>query len=327
MSKPLCIVLAWAALLTSCSGKRLEPPAQSVKLDQSAASKVIKEIEKDRADTQEWLRSSLYSYLAAVDRVNFDKKSALTVESSADNDLKLPPPDIEPHHLRITVEGERFRVECVDAKAQFKIKEEAKREATVDPSYIQVGRFALRLSHQNFPALIVFDPKSPRFKEYKGISYFPIDLSYRYEVELKRYPKPEKTVIMSTRGNQRKAERVGWVDFLVGDAPCRLEATHLIEPGSSEGTVDILFRDATTGRESYPVGRYVDLKKLENGKYLLDFNLAYNPACAFSDYYNCPVPLRANTLKAAIRAGERDSHYHANPEAVPADPSRSARLH
>jgi uncharacterized protein (DUF1684 family) len=173
--------------------------------------------------------------------------------------------------------------------------------------------------------LIVFDPHSPHFKQYKGISYFPIDLSYRYEVELKRYPKPEQTVIMSTRGNHRKAERIGWVDFLVGDKPFRLEATHLIEPGSAEGTVDIFFRDATSGKESYPVGRYVDLKKLEKGKYLLDFNMAYNPACAFSEYYNCPVPPKSNMLMVAIRAGEKDSHYHSMPGGTPEpDSSRSA---
>jgi uncharacterized protein len=326
MTKSLYLLLPLVIVLMSCTRSQTENPASPVKLDKGAAEKVVKEIEKDRADTQEWLRSSAYSYLAAVDRVNFDDRKTLTVGRANDNDLRLPAEDIEPHHLRITVEGDRFRIECVDAKARFTIKEEVKREAMLDPSYIQVGRFALRLSHQNFPALIVFDPQSPRFKQYKGIAYFPIELSYRYEVRLKRYPQPEQTIILSTRGNQRKAERVGWVDFLVGDTPCRLEATHLIEPGSTKGTVDIFFRDVTTGKESYSVGRYVDLKKLENGNYLLDFNLAYNPACAFSEYYNCPIPPRSNVLKVAIRAGEKDSHYHLTPDAVPADSSRAARL-
>jgi hypothetical protein len=317
MNRRLFLLLPLAALFMSCVRSQPGAPASPVKLDKSAAEKVVKEIEKDRADTREWLRSSANSYLAAVDRVNFEDKKTLTVGRAIDNDLRLTVEDIEPHHLRITVREDRFRVECVDGKARFKIKEEVKREATVDPSYIQLGRLSLRLSHQRFPALIVFDPQSPRFKQYKGIAYFPIDLSYRYEVQLKRYPKPEKTIIMSTRGNQRSAERVGWVDFLVGNAPCRLEATHLIEPGSMEGTVDIFFRDATTGKESYSVGRYVDLKKLENGNYLLDFNLAYNPACAFSEYYNArflsvecaeggdprrrngqPLPLDADTAPA-----------------------------
>jgi uncharacterized protein (DUF1684 family) len=72
----------------------------------------------------------------------------------------------------------------------------------------------------------------------------------------------------------------------------------------------VLFRDATSGEETYPLGRYVDPQRLPDGRYVLDFNAAYNPACAFSDHYNCPIPPKANTLPVAIRAGEKDSHYY-----------------
>ncbi len=281
-----------------------------VGLDKAAAEAAVSEIEKDRADTTEWLRSNPMSYLAAVDRIDFNEKRTLTVGSAADTDVRLDGAGVEPHHVRVTVDGDNFRVESIDAAARFKIKDEVKQEATTGPSAIQVGRFILRLSHQRFPAIIVFDPQSPRFKEYKGLAYFPIDLSYRYELALTKSPKPEKAVIMSTRGNRRMAERVGWADFRVGDAACRLEVTRLLEPGSGEDELVIFFRDATSGKESYALGRYVDLKKLDNGKYLLDFNRAYNPACAFSQFYNCPIPPKSNTLQIAIRAGEMDPHYH-----------------
>jgi uncharacterized protein len=294
----------------SCTSWRPEAPARPVKLDKAAAEKISKEIEKDRSDTKEWLRSSPTSYLAAIDRIDFGERKTLTVGRAADNDLPLSAADIEPHHLRITVDGDRFRVECIDAGAQFKIKDQAKREVTLDPAYIQVGRFTLRLSHQRFPAIILFDPQSPNFRQYKGMDYFAVDFSCRYELPLKRYSKPEKIIIGSTRGNQRNAERVGWVDFMVGAAPCRLEATRLLEPGAGAEDVEIFFQDATSGKETYPLGRYVDMKKLGNGNYLLDFNMAYSPACAFSDYYNCPIPPKSNILKVAIRAGQMDSHYH-----------------
>jgi uncharacterized protein len=307
--KKLYILLCLLSF-SSCTSLRTGAPARPAKLDKSAEEKVGKEIEKDRAETQEWLRSSPTSYLAAVERIDFGERKTLTAGTAADNDLKLSAADIEPHHLRITVDGDRFRVECIDAGAQFKIKDQAKREATLDPAYIQVGRFTLRLSHQRFPAIILFDPQSPHFGRYKGMDYFPIDFSYYYELPLKRYSKPETIIIGSTRGNQRNAERVGWVDFIVGDVPCRLEATRLLEPGSGAEDVEIFFQDATSGKETYPLGRYVDLKKLGNGNYLLDFNMAYNPACAFSDYYNCPIPPKSNILKVAIRAGQMDSHYH-----------------
>ncbi len=300
----MLFLLPIVLMFLDCTGTR------SIKLDKAAAEAAIREIEKERTNNREWLRSSPMSYLAAIDRIDFNEKRFLTAGSAADNDVRLAAADIEPHHLRITVNGDVFHIEGIDAGARFKIKDELKREATVDPSPIQVGRFTLRLSHQRFPAIIVFDPQSPRFREYKDLAYFPIDLSYRYELPLRRNPKPEKIIIMSTRGNRRSAERVGWVDFWVGDTACRLEVTRLLEPGSGENELEIFFRDATSGKETYPLGRYVDLKKLDNGKYLLDFNRAYNPACAFSEFYNCPIPPKSNTLQAAIRAGEMDSHYH-----------------
>ena len=297
-------------MLVSLAWLLAAAPARPVKLANAAAGAVVKEIEKDRADTEKWFRTDPTSYLATIDRRDFAEKKTLTVGRAADNDVRLDDPNVAPHHLRVTVDGDRFRVESVDRQARFKIKDKEKREATVDPSSIQIVRLMLRLSHQRFPAIIVFDPKSPHFKEYKGLKYFAIDLAYRYELPLATNPKPETVVIMSTRGSQRRAERVGWFDFMVRETPCRLEATRLLEPGVGENDIDVLFRDATSEKEPYSLGRYVDAKKLPNGNYLLDFNAAYNPACAFSDHYNCPIPPRANALKVAIRAGEMDSHYH-----------------
>jgi uncharacterized protein (DUF1684 family) len=288
-----------------------------MRLSPAEAATVLKEIAKDRTDTQKWLQSDPTSYLATIDRRDFEQRKTLSVGRAADNDVRIDDPAVAAHHVKVTVDGDRFHVVAVDQEARFKIpgEKDAKvwqetRDATVDPSSIQIGRFLLRLSHQRFPAIIVFDPQSPRFKLYKGIQYFPPDLSYRYELALTPNPKPETTVIMSTRGNQRRADKVGWFDFVVGTTPVRLEALRLLEPGVGENDLGIFFRDATTGKESYELGRYVDVKKLANDNYLLDFNFTYNPACAYSDHYNCPIPPKANVLPVAIRAGEMDAHYH-----------------
>jgi hypothetical protein len=285
-------------------------PARPVKLDPATARAVTAEIEARRAKAREQLRSSPTSYLATVARRDFEDRATLTVGRAPDNDVQLDDPEVQPHHLRVTVDGDRFRVEAIDAEARFSVGGVERREALVPPSAVGVGRFQLRLSHQRFPAIIVFDPKSPRFQEYKGISYYPVDLAYRFELPLIPNPTPERVVIMSTRGNRRQAERIGWFEFLVGDTPCRLEATRLLEPGVGEDDAAVWFRDATSGDETYPLGRYVDAKKLPDGKYLLDFNLAYNPACAYSAHYNCPIPPKGNTLAVPVRAGEKDAHYH-----------------
>lgn len=281
-----------------------------VVLTASERASIIKEIEQDRADTERWLQSDSTSYLATVDRRDFGTRTQLTVGRASDNDVRVDAPDFSPHHLRVTVEGERFRVEALDAGAHFTAEKKDVRSAVVAPSSVGVGRFVLRLSHQGYPAIIVFDPQSPRFKEYKGLKYFPPNLALRYELPLTPNAHPETIVVLSTRGNQRRALRVGWFDFTAAGSAVRLEALRLLEPGVGEDDLGIFFRDATAGKESYALGRYVDVKKLKDGRYLLDFNLAYNPACAFSDHYNCPIPPKANVLPIAIRAGEMDAHYH-----------------
>jgi len=312
--------LVLALTLVALAEPQAIGPARPVQLAKGAGETVIKALQKDRADTEQWLRSDATSYLATIARRDFGDKKTLTIGRAVDNDVRIDAPAISPHHLRVTVVGDRFHVEGVDPPARFKVngtekaadktESNIKRDATLDPSYIQIDRFSLRLSHQRFPAVIVFDPQSPRFKQYKGLRYFPIDLAYRYELPLTPNPKPETVMIMSTVGNQRRAQRVGWFDFLVGKTACRLEAVRLLEPGVGENDISVLFRDATSEHDTYALGRYVDPKKLPNGNYVLDFNEAYNPACAFSDHYNCPIPPKANTLAVAIRAGEMDSHYH-----------------
>jgi len=284
--------------------------AAPVRLAPAEADSVIGIILKSREETRAWLREQPTSYLATIKRVDFGNKALLTVGRSSDNDVRLEAEGIAGHHLQVSVDGDKFHVEALDSRARFKVDQAEVREATVGPSSIGVGRFLIRLSHQRFPALIVFDPQSPRFQDYKGLTYFPPDLAYRFVVNLTTNPRPDTVVILSTRGNRRRALRVGWFDFRVGKVACRLEADRLLEPGVGESDLSVFFQDATSGKESYPVGRYVDPRRLPDGRYVLDFNDAYNPACAISDDYNCPIPPRANTLKVAIRAGEMDSHYH-----------------
>ncbi|MBI5201392.1 MAG: DUF1684 domain-containing protein [Elusimicrobia bacterium] len=275
-----------------------------------AQDPIVAEILKDREETRDWLKSKPTSYLAAIRRKDFGSKTALTVGSAEDDDVRLD--GLSAHHLRVEVKGDKFHVAAVDAAADFRLKNgtATAREAELEPSAIGVGRFTLRFSHQGYPAIIVFDPKSPRLKEYHGIEYFPVDLKYRYVLAFKPDAKPERVAIESTHSANRAATRLGWFEFAVGTTTCRLAAYRLEEPGSGPDDMSVFFRDATTGKQSYKVGRYVEPKKEADGRYVLDFNMAYNPACAFSKHYNCPVPPKENRLSVPILAGERDSHYH-----------------
>ncbi len=295
-------LLLLASLLAGVSCRKDSSSASALAVSPAEADTLLKFYAKDRAETDEWLKSKPTSYLATILRRDFNERTSLTLGSAAGNDVRLEDAGVKPHHLRVTVVGDSFHVETLDRRARFQFKDST----------------MASLSHQRYPAIIVFDPQSPRFKEYKGIKYFPADLSYHIVSALHANPKPDTTIILSTRGNRRRAVRVGWFDFKINGTPCRLEASRLLEPGVGENDLGLFFTDATTGKESYSVGRYLDPELRKDGLYVLDFNKCYNPACAYSDHYNCPIPPQENHLTVAIRAGEMDSHYmhHGSEEQV-----------
>ena len=284
--------------------------ANPVTMPAAVAESLKAALIKDRADTDEWLKTAPTSYLATVQRRDFAEKTTLVVGSAAGADVRIDDAEVAARHVSVTVAGDSFQVRALDDTAHFAVGPNSLRDATVGPSSIRIGRFTLRLSHQRFPAIIVFDPRSTGFTRYHGLAWFPVDFAYRFELPLTPNPAPDTVIILSTRGNQRRALRVGWFDFKVDGRPCRLEATRLLEPGAGDDNFGVFFRDATSGKESYGLGRYVDAQKADGGRWLLDFNNCYNPACAVSDHYNCPIPPRENKLAVAIRAGEMDSHYH-----------------
>jgi uncharacterized protein (DUF1684 family) len=283
--------------------------ARPVKLSAGEADSIRQVYQNDRDETQKSLRESPTSYLAAIARTDFGDKPALVLGRAADCDVRIDDPEFAAHHLRVTVAGDSFQVAAMDDTAHFRVRGEELRAATLSPGFVRVGRFTVRLSHQRFPALIVFDPRSPHFKGYHGLEWYPPDLDYRFVARLVENSKAETTIIMSTRGNARRAVLAGWFILEVKGQFVKLDAHRLLEPGVDEKSVSIFFRDATTGGETYGVGRYIDPERRPDGKWIVDFNLAYNPACATSPYYNCPIPSKANTLKVAVRAGEKDSHY------------------
>ena len=255
------------------------------------------ELQKEREQTLREFRDPSRSPLAAVARHDFVGDKPLVLGGAPEDEVRLE--GVAPHaaKLRALPDG-------------FEISRDGKTERLAPGARVALGRYTLRLSHQNFPAVVVLDPESPAL----GTGPFPVwfdpDPSARVEAQLVPEPSPREEIVLSTRGNKRRGLRLGQLRFTLQGKPLTLTALRLLEPGTNEAAVSIFFRDATTGHESYPVGRYVDAEPLGGDRYALDFNRAYNPACAFSQLYNCPIPPRENVLSVAVRAGERDPGHH-----------------
>jgi hypothetical protein len=132
---------------------------------------------------------------------------------------------------------------------------------------------------------------------------------------------------MGTGGEIRRHLRYGYFEFpipnLHGEALIiRLNAYRLVLPRASlftghQNALSIWFTDETTGKETYPVGRYIDIEEEKtdpNHRYVVDLNKAYNPFCAYSDVYSCAIPREEDHLPIPVRAGEMP--YHAETSIV-----------
>jgi len=154
-------------------------------------------------------------------------------------------------------------------------------------------------------------PATERSGAFAGLVYFPPDPAYRVVASVVPFERQEIVSLGSTQGDIRPQLRYGELRFSLGGAELRLTAFKDVDdPEGAE--VFVPFRDATSGAESYGSGRYLEthLDEDDDGATtaVLDFNLAYNPWCAYNDRYSCTLPPQENTLAVAIRAGERPYH-------------------
>jgi len=157
----------------------------------------------------------------------------------------------------------------------------------------------------------VFDPVSPARKAFTGLKWFPPDPSLQVKARFVANPSPSAVTITTSRGLQREYYRVGVFEFSVEGKPLRLTALSTVAAPKTGEELFVAFRDATTGTETYDVGRYLFIPFAGgDATYVLDFNAATNPLCNYSPHYNCPIPLRENLLPVAIRAGEMKYPAH-----------------
>jgi hypothetical protein len=143
-------------------------------------------------------------------------------------------------------------------------------------------------------------------KKFEGHRFYPIDLSYRVTARFERIVE-EDTVIMQTSSGREKYYRpFAYVHFKLNGQACQLtvyQSYLLRETKEYKDYLFIPFRDETSGKTSYGGGRYLDVLIPEGNSILLNFNLAYNPYCAYTTGYNCTIPPAENTLKVAVKAG------------------------
>jgi uncharacterized protein (DUF1684 family) len=151
----------------------------------------------------------------------------------------------------------------------------------------------------------VFDPDSPARRAFSGLKWYPPNPVLQVKARFAATPSPSPVTIITSRGLQRQYFRVGSFEFAVDGRVLRLTALSTSAALKDGDELFLAFRDATTGTETYDVGRYLFVPFAgADAPYVLDFNKASNPLCNYSPHYNCPIPLKENQLPVPIRAGE-----------------------
>jgi len=148
-------------------------------------------------------------------------------------------------------------------------------------------------------------------ENFHGLVYFPIDLSQRFKGPIIEYESTILDTIRETKGDLRPAIKYGFFPFQYKNRELKIQIYKILSdaPQSTE-YLFMGFTDETTGKETYGAGRYINpIKKGEN-IYIVDFNLAYNPYCAYNKKYSCAIPPDENHFNFSIFAGEKIYRYH-----------------
>ena len=157
------------------------------------------------------------------------------------------------------------------------------------------------------------DPASPfnaRTKvEFKPLKYFDVNPNFVFQSTLTENEVKDTVVIFGTKGEERNVVRFGFLQFVFENKTYKLNVYEATAK-TGEKHHSIWFTDKTTAEETYGVGRYLnfELNPEKNFVYTIDFNLAFNPYCAYSKDYSCAIPTREDYIDLKIRAGEKTFH-------------------
>ena len=165
---------------------------------------------------------------------------------------------------------------------------------------VRIGRVELHLHESGSRlALRVRDPESPIRVGFQGPRWFPVSDQARVIATLKPFAEPKLVDVRNILGDNEPYSAPGQLEFSWDGQKVRV-----LGFTSTKGRLQVIFRDASVGRETYGT-RFVYAEPTGDGRYVIDFNKAYNPPCAYNPYTTCPTPPSQNVLKVAIRAGEK----------------------
>jgi len=148
--------------------------------------------------------------------------------------------------------------------------------------------------------LRVRDPNGPLAKGFLGFTWFDVDPAFRVVGQFVPDAEPRRVKVVNTYGEVDEYSTEGVVEF-----PWQGTTLRLRPFTTRPKRLYFVFRDASSGQETYEAARFLYADLADDGSVVLDFNVAYNPPCAFNPFTTCPIPLAENRLPVKILAGEK----------------------
>jgi uncharacterized protein len=148
-------------------------------------------------------------------------------------------------------------------------------------------------------------------KVFKGLDFFPIDEKFIVKAKFKRIKKTKVFKMKTSTTRTPEYKKYGELNFTIDGKAFILNVYQSIDLSKKVEYKDYLFlpfSDLTNGRESYIGGRYIDMKIQKSKVWVIDFNKAYNPYCAYNHKYSCPIVPQENDLDVTILAGVKKFH-------------------
>ena len=148
------------------------------------------------------------------------------------------------------------------------------------------------------------DPQSPlapdQHKAFDGLKYYPENPALRIVTAIQEYETKQPVTMITSTGSVQEYLKYGQFTFEVNGETATLQ----VYQDPDQGYFFLPFVDATAG-ETYEAGRYLEIEPQPGGEFLIDFNYAYNPYCAYNSLWSCPIPPKENRLNVRIEAGEK----------------------
>jgi uncharacterized protein (DUF1684 family) len=180
---------------------------------------------------------------------------------------------------------------------------ELRADSTGNPDVMRMGRLSLLVIHRGEKfGIRVKDPESAARKSFTGLSWFDVTPSARVRARFVPYDKPKLIRVPNVLGQSSEMPSPGYCAFSWEGREVRLEGVYE-EDDAKE--LFFIFRDQTSGKETYAAGRFLYSDLPKDGEVTLDFNKAYNPPCAFTAFATCPLPPPQNWMPVAMTAGEK----------------------